>query len=129
MSFRAQFEVDGKTFEVMHCSYSLQRDTDFTGRPSSTLHGGTIQMEIESSDDVSLLEWMTDPYAMKSGKVTFFKRDSEAKMKELEFEDGYMITYSESISAFGNNPMVQNFTISSKKIKMGGASHTNKWTT
>lgn len=128
MSFKATLSIDGgEETRLLHCSYALQRDFDSTGRPSSMVHGGTIDFTIESTDDNSLFEWMVDQFSHKKGKATFFKRDSNTKMKEVSFEDGYIVKYSEAIDAIGESPMVINFTVSAKKISVAGATHENPW--
>lgn len=128
MSFKATLSIDGGTaINLLHCSYALRRDTDPTGRPSSGLYGGTVQFELESTDDTSIVEWMSDPYKMKGGTVTFNKRDEDAKMKELKFEDAYVIQYAESFDSTGENPMTISFVVSSKKLTVGNATHENEW--
>jgi hypothetical protein len=127
MSFKAEFEVGGKKHRVLHCSYSLQQDVDATGRPSSGVKGGSIQLEVESTSDSSIAEWMVDPYKHQDGKITFYKRDSEQKMKEVTFKEGYVVSYSEAFTNLGDNPMTEHFVISSKDIKVGNAEHKNEW--
>jgi hypothetical protein len=128
MAFKATVSIDGaKETTLLHCSYSLRRDVDATGRPSGRLYGGTIQMELESTDDTSLLEWMVDPYSRKGGTIKFYKDNENAKMKELKFEDGYIIQYSEAMDSIGSNPMTINFTVSAKKIGVENAEHENEW--
>ncbi len=128
MSFKAHLSIDGgEEVRLLHCSYSLQRDYDSTGRPSSMVHGGTVNFTIESTDDNSLFEWMVDQFTHKKGKVVFFKRDSNTKMKELSFEDGYIVKYAESIDSIGDNPMTISFTVSAKKLSVSGATHENPW--
>ncbi len=127
MSFKAEFEVAGNKYRVLHCSYSLQQDIDATGRPSSGVKGGTIQLEVESTDKTALTEWMVDPFKHQDGKITFYKRDSNQKSKELSFKEGYLVSYSETFTNVGDNPMTEHFVISSKEIKMGNAEHKNEW--
>lgn len=127
MSFKANLNIAGKEVRVLHCSYTLHREVDQTGRPSSTVYGGKISIEIESTDDNSLFEWMVDQFATKDGTVTFLKRDQDSKMKELKWEKGYIVQYTESIDAIGENPMSIHFVVSAEKITMGGASHKNPW--
>src|SRR5437868_4365332 len=103
MSFSAEFKVDGKTHRVYHCSYSFQQDVDKTGRPSSEIQGGTIQLEIESTADDSIAAWMMDPYKQKDGTITFFKRDEKQKLKELSFKKGYVVSYTETFTNMGDN--------------------------
>jgi hypothetical protein len=127
MSFKAQFTVDGKNYRVFHCSYSLQQDTDKTGRPSSEVRGGNIQLEVESTGDASLAAWMMDAYKHKDGTITFYKRDSEQKMKEVSFKEGYIVSFTETFTNMGDNPMSEHFVISAKEIKVGNAEHKNEW--
>jgi hypothetical protein len=128
MSFKAKLTIGGKKFDVLHCSYTFRRDVDAKGRPSSSVYGGTIQLEIESTDDTSILESMINNiYKSFSGTITFQKRDEDAKMKELSFEDGYIVQYAEALDAVGANPMTINFIISARKLKVGNAEHQNEW--
>ncbi len=128
MSFNATLSIDGGAdVRVLHASYALNRDVDSTGRPSSMIRGGTVQIEVESTEDTSLFTWMVDQYSTKNGKITFFKRDSKTKMKELSWENGYIVQFSESIDSIGENPMTIHFVISAQKITVGDATHENPW--
>jgi len=128
MSFKAELSIGGGTaIRLLHCSYALTRDVDATGRPSSGNRGGSISFEIESTDDTSLWAWMADQFQTKDGTVTFYKRDANQKMKELKWEKGYLVQFSESFDAIGENPMTIHFVVSAQKISSGSASHTNPW--
>src|SRR3984957_7290845 len=114
MSFKAQLKIGGKEFDVLHCSYSFRRDVDAKGRPSSGLYGGQVTLEVESTEDTSLLEAMVNnAHKAQKGTVTFFKRDEDkAKMRELEVEDGYISQYSEALDYIGAPPMTSSLVIS-----------------
>jgi hypothetical protein len=128
MSFNAMLSIDGGAeVRVLHSSYALNRDVDSTGRPSSLVRGGVVNIEIESTDDNSLFAWMVDQYTTKNGKITFYKRDSKTKMKELSWENGYLVSMTEALDAMGENPMTIHFTISAQKITVGDATHENPW--
>ena len=128
MAFRAELKMGGKTHDVLTCTFNMSRDTDAKGRPSSNVYGGRITFEVESTADTSIIEAMVNsqfkPFA---GTVTFKKHDEDAKMKELSFENGYIVHYQEGIDANGENPMVIKFTISAETIKLGNAEHDNRW--
>jgi len=127
MAFKAILDIDGNEMRVLHCNYALQQDIDATGRPSSEVRGGTIHLEVESTEATDQFEWMTDSYKLKSGTIKFYKRDEEASLKELKFTDAYLVAYSESFDAVGSNPMSESFTLSAKKIEMGNGAHENPW--
>jgi hypothetical protein len=127
MAFRATLELGGKEFDVLDCNYKFSRDVDSKGRPASNIYGGKIAVHIESTDDTSILEQMVSQFKPISGSIVFKKGDEEAKMKELEFENGYIVSYEESIDVVGSQPMTLSFTISAQSIKIGGAQFEQNW--
>lgn len=127
MSFKAKLKVAGKDYNVLDCSYQMHQEVDATGRPSSITRGGRINVTVESTQETDLFEWMCNNFERKDGSITFLKRDSDATMKELKFNEGYLIKFDEIYNSASENPMVVNFTISAKEIAMGNGSHTNEW--
>ena len=128
MAIKATLSLDGgEEIRLLHVSFALNRAVDHTGRPSGETRAGTVTMEIESTDDTTVLQWIMDSWMQKNGTIKFSKKDADSKLKELKFEKAYCIAYSEAISAIGDNPMTINFTISAEKISVGDASFKNPW--
>jgi hypothetical protein len=127
MAFRATLQLGGKEFDILDCNYKLDRDVDSKGRPASNIYGGKISIHVESTDDTSILEQMVSQFKPVSGSIVFKKGDEEAKMKELEFENGYIVSFEEGIDVVGSKPMTLRFTVSAKTIKMGGAQFEQNW--
>jgi hypothetical protein len=128
MSFKGELKIGGKSYDVMSCSYAFRRDVDFKGRPSSGNYGGTVDITIESTSDTSILETMVNsPHKMISGSITWKKTDEDAKLKEITFENAYIIAYSEAFSQFGGDSMTYNITISAQTLSIGNAKHVNDW--
>lgn len=127
MSFKAKLTVAGKDYVVLNCQYSLHQEVDSTGRPSSITRGGKIAVTVESNSGTELFEWMCNNFERKDGTVTFFKRDSDARMKELNFKEGYVVNFEERFAADNDQPMIITFTISAKEISMGNGTHKNEW--
>jgi hypothetical protein len=127
MSFKAVFKVDGKDYNVLSCNYSMRQDYDVTGRPSSVARGGVVNLVVESTDSSKLFEWMCDSYMKKDATITFNKREENAKLKELEIKEAYMVGYQESFDSIGNGAMTESLSLSSKSIKMGDGEMQNEW--
>ncbi len=127
MSFKAKLKVGGKEYNVLSTNYGLSQETDATGRPSSVTRGGMITIEVESTSDTSLSDWVFNNFEMRSGSIVFLKRDTEATSKELNFTDAYAVKYVENFDAAGKNPMTEKLTISAREIAVGNGSHTNEW--
>lgn len=128
MAFKATLTFSGKEYDVIYCSYSFNRDVDPKGRPTSGVYGGKIYVEIESNQDTSVIESMVNnQFKAVSGNLTIKKQDEDAKMKEVDFTEAYIVGFSEELSAFTSNAMTTKFTISAKTIKIGSADHENDW--
>lgn len=122
-------KVDGCTDrEVLKVEYALHQEADVEGRPSAITRGGKIEVMVKSLNDgnTDFFEWSCDPYTSKSGSIEFEKRDG-TNMKSLKFEDAYLVEYRESYDAVDENLQHEFFTISAKKIDIGGVYHENSW--
>ncbi len=127
MAFRATLNLAGKEFDVLDCDYKLERDVDAKGRPASNIYGGKVRVRVESTEDTSILEQMVNQFKPIAGSVIFKKGDEEAKMKELTWENGYIISFEESIDVVGSNPMSTTFIVSAQVLKIGGAQYEQNW--
>jgi Hemolysin coregulated protein Hcp (TssD) len=128
MSFKAQLKIGSKEFDVISCSYALHREVDGKGRPASVVYGGTVDLVVESTDDTSIIEGMVNnQHKPIDGTVTFKKSDEDAKLKELSWEKGYVVRFSESFDTINSQAMLITFTVSAQTIKIGSAEHKNDW--
>ncbi|MDR1222188.1 MAG: type VI secretion system needle protein Hcp [Tannerella sp.] len=127
MAFRAKLQFEGKDYDVLQCNYSFKRDVDLKGRPSSNVYGGNIFLEVESTDDTKIIAQMVNQFKPNTGTVTFNRGDEEAKLKDLVWENGYIIEYDESLDVIGREPMKIKFVVSAEKIKVEGAEVDHRW--
>ncbi len=127
MAFRSTLNLGGKEYDVLDCNYSLKRDVDSKGRPSSNIYGGRITVRVESTEDTTILETMVNQFKPFNGSIVFKKGDEESKMKELTFENAYIIEFAEGIDIVGTAPMSICVTISAQIIKIGGAEYEENW--
>lgn len=128
MSFKSKLSVGGKEINILNASYELFQEIDATGRPSSITRGGTITLTVESTGDSFFFEWMTNNFDRKDGSITYSKRDTDAKLKEVKFTEAYMVKYRENFESIGSNPLTETFTISAREMTIGEGSIVNEWT-
>jgi len=127
-SFRASLELGGKEFDVLYTEYSFSRDTDKKGQPSSNVYGGRVKLTIESTEDTSVIEGMLNSqFKSVEGKISYKKTDEDAKMKEVEFKNGYIVHFKETLDVNGEVPMQTTFTVSAEEIIIGNAAIDNRW--
>jgi hypothetical protein len=70
---------------------------------------------------------MVNQFKPFNGSVVFKKGDEEGMMKELTFENAYIIEFAEGIDIVGTAPMSICITISAQTIKIGGAEYEENW--
>jgi len=127
MSFRANLTFEGENFDVIKCDYSIQRDVDSKGRPSSNLYGGKIHITVESTSKISLFEKMASQFKPNSGTISFKKDDEDATLKELKWQNGYIIGLDEGMTIIGETPMLVTITISAQSLTIGDAIFEQNW--
>ena len=127
-SFRATLEVEGKEFDVLFSEYTFNRDTDRKGKPSSNVSAGLITAQIESTEDNTILEAMLNSqFKSINGKITYKRADDESNLKELTFENAYVVFFKETLRVEGEIPMVTTVSFSAEKISMEDAVLENRW--
>lgn len=128
MAYKATLEFAGKKYSVMSASWAFNRSVDQKGRPSSGVYGGEVNLSVESTDDVTLLETMLNAQTKaQKATITFDKGTADGELKKMELEDAYIIAYSEGISFGGADSGTISFTLSARKLQMKTAIHENDW--
>lgn len=125
--FNATLKFKGKEFDIRYVDYCIERDVDAKGRPASHLYGGLIRIIIESTEDTTILENMVTQFNPHNGTIEYKKGDEEAVMKELNWEQGYIIKFKETADVEGKKAMVIDFTVSAKILKIGNAVFEQSW--
>lgn len=124
MAFKASFKFsDSREFDVLRWDVKFNRDVD----PASDIYGGKIYVEVESTPDTIVLDKMFKQYQPVNGSIVFKKADEDAKMKELVFENGYVVEYEEALNVANPYPMTIKFAISAQTVKMDEATFVQDW--
>lgn len=125
MSFKAELDLDGKTYSIRRMYTNIFRATDKKGRPAS-MPAWEIMLLIDATDDKTLMNWMVDPAKQMDGKITLYKTDQDAKLKEISFKKGYctfLLDLFQSDVSFTSCEI----RIAGKDIKIGTAGLEQNW--
>lgn len=127
MAFKAKLQLADGKYDVLSCDYSFHRDVDLKGRPDTDVYGGAIRLVVESNDDTDIVAQLLNQFKPVSGSVTFHKGVDAATMKELKWENGYIIKYNEMFDVASKEPMKIYFEIAAQKMTMGSETVDQKW--
>ncbi|WP_055094778.1 type VI secretion system tube protein TssD [Flavobacterium aquidurense] len=128
MAFKAILEFEGQEYQVLFSKVEMMRHTDGKGAVSSEIKGGRLNLKVKSTDNTTVIEQaVNSQHKPVGGKIKFFKADSEQVMKELSFENAFIVFFSEQLDALAETPMVTEITFSAEKITLGNAVLDNNW--
>src|SRR5215831_5808378 len=88
MSFKAELQVEGKTFALRSYYLVVFREKEVKGRPTSPPRWGAIAV-FDASDDTTITNWMIDPHKQTDAKILLYKIDEDAKLKEITFNKAW----------------------------------------
>jgi len=127
MSFIAKLSLDGEEMNVLHCGFRFSQHTDATGKPTAVPQGGTINLIVESTGSTDLFDWMISPTQTKNGSIIFYRRDTNSKLKTLEFTDAHCVDYYETFDHIGDSPLQIQLTLSARDVKLNDSEFKNNW--
>lgn len=70
---------------------------------------------------------LNSPFKPVDGKIIYKKTEEDAKMKEIQFKNAYIVHYSETLDANNDVPMTITITFSAEEITVGSAALDNRW--
>lgn len=128
MSFLGNLEIETNQFTVLKFTLRLNQTIDQNNRPNGAPSGGVFNITIESSNKADLLEWMLSHTMMKTGQLTFSRRDAQSSMRTVRFIDAFCVGYNEHFDSVNDKPMQIDLTISARLLKFGGSLEVrNQW--
>lgn len=127
MPFKAELALEGNTYYLNSVSFQIVQAIDKFGRPSSVAKGGKIDIELFTIEDDVIFDWMVHPVKTLNGSINLYEADNETKLKEIQFENGYCIEYTEVFEQSGVENLVTKLTISAEKLSIGNIDLDNQW--
>ncbi len=130
MAFEATVSIDGgNARRLHHCSYSVSQSADYaTGKTTSEVFAGSLSLVVEGIKESEFWKLAIHPTKRCKGKITFKDpADIDKDLKTIEFEEGAIVGYSESMDAGTSSTMTENITISCRKLSVDGVTFEKKW--
>lgn len=124
MSFLAKLIVEGLEYTVLECAFSISKEQDETGKPSSVARAGQITLTVRIRErDKIFFNWTKNNTITKDGAILFYKDNAMAIMDKLMFKKAYCMHYGMEFHA--ENAFIANIVLSAREITYGGDTYTN----
>ncbi|KAF9658229.1 type VI secretion system tube protein TssD [Tenacibaculum sp. ZH5_bin.1] len=111
MNIKAKLFICGEERELLTTNLNYNRLTDWNGKPTSALLGGTISVTFESEMyDDTFVDWIKSDrrgnkkirhpfnlYQLRDGKIVFYKDEFDGvELFQYNFQDGVLVNYYET---------------------------------
>lgn len=128
MSFSADFILLGISYPIRRLQWSITQNRDQLGRPNAVAYGGQLQVEIDSTRDEVLVNWMFSPRKKLDGQIRLRHADSRATLKTIEFKNAFCVLLKGSFDANSNElSMTKSLLISAEHLLVGEVEVVNHW--
>jgi hypothetical protein len=126
MVFKTELHLEGNVYPLHFLSVEISQVIDSIGRPSSVIRAGKIEIEMSAVEDDIIIDWMIQPKKKLNGNIVYYEIDEETKFKEVKFEDGFCVEFSEKFNA-DTDGLTTYFSISAEKVSIGNIEVNNNW--
>jgi hypothetical protein len=112
MSISARLYVEDKEYNILYLNISMSQDVDKSGKPIAKPVGGYFDIDIETTKDNTILDWMLKPAELKDAKIVIPSRFGTSKSQIYELKDVYCIEFANSFTSITPKPMTTSFRLS-----------------
>lgn len=122
MPFRATIQLDSMEEQpIIHCDLRFRLPVNENnrpvGRPTPDVIYVVMRSDLDSEFAFTIYSWC-EQRGVKSGTIKFYKDDNTGVLKDLTFEEAFLIEYREVFDAEGTQTMRMHLTISAGTTSM-----------
>ena len=123
---RAEFVLDGETYEVEEFKTEFRQPVDYKRQPQHEIMGGQIMLTLSQAADRGLYLWAKNSTMLKDGLIRF-QTDMGVTIMKITFSKAYCIQMLRETATDAGTKT--NLVISPESVSLNGVEHTNKWAT
>ena len=115
---RAILKINKSKYDILRFKYGFQRDVDSRGLPCSNIYGGSIFVQIESTEDVKFFQLATDEdMPTVNGCIELLSDDDDYCIRRIAFEGAHIFCMGEQMQNFSSIPMIKTVCISPMRLE------------
>ncbi len=106
----------------------MSQQTDELGRPDARVHGGTVELELDSQPNELLEHWALHDTKRLDGLVQVLAADQQAVQNELRFFGACCVGLTKHYQdAHSQRGMTMDLRLSANRLQYGEAELDNRW--
>ncbi|WP_010522588.1 type VI secretion system tube protein TssD [Aquimarina agarivorans] len=116
----AYLYLEDKKYRLLDFAFGFSQRTGTNNKPAGVPMGGEIQVTVESSKDVTMLDWTVHNNMQKDGRIVIMGRDNASIDFKLEFANAYATMADYSYNSQSSEPMQYSITITPGILRFNG---------
>ncbi|WP_010522980.1 type VI secretion system tube protein TssD [Aquimarina agarivorans] len=126
----AYLYLEDKKYRLLSFDFSFNQRTGTNNKPTGIPKGGEIQVTVESSKDVTMLNWTVHNNMQKKGRIVILGRDGASIDFKVEFAQAYATMADYYYNSQSSEPMEYSITITPGILRFNGnnaVTYKNYW--
>jgi hypothetical protein len=112
MNISARLYVEDKEYNILELKTRTSQASNYSGLPTGIPFGGYFEIEIETTKDNTILDWMLQRDGLKDVKIVIPSRFGTSSSRIIELKDVYCVEYSNFFKSTSTEPMTTRFKLS-----------------
>lgn len=113
-----------ENYDLLHCDYSLSKNTDKNGRVDDGIQAGNITVVLPMLPNDKILAWLFDTQRKYNGEITINDAHSES-LERIYFEEGRPVNFRFHYEPGEVNNVLLILTINTQRLIIGEAEYVN----
>lgn len=115
-----------ESYELMHCSYALCKQTTKEGQVAGDVIAGNIHIALPMLPTEQLLNWLFDTSKKYNGEVTIHDAHAES-LEKIYFEEARPVNFRLHYEPNESSNFILILDIRAQRLIIGDAEYKNSW--
>lgn len=114
-------------YEILDCSFSFQQGVDNTGKATTKVHGGAMQIAIPQLPPKDVIEWALESRKYMDGTIVILNAEN-IPLEKIEFKQAACVSMEVDYTATGNSYASTKLVVQAAQLIVGeGVDFENEW--
>jgi Hemolysin coregulated protein Hcp (TssD) len=112
MSISAKLHVEDKEYNIINLKIKIEKKVNRQGLPISDFTGGYFDIEIETTKDNKVIDWMLAHSGLKDARIEIPSRFGTSSSRIIDLKDVFCVQHEDTFKSSTNKSMTTKFRLS-----------------
>lgn len=114
-------------YEVSECSFSFEQGVDRTGKATTRVYSGILNLSLPQVPPLPIIEWAMNPRKYNDGVIVVVNEEN-VPIEKIFFENAACTSFELGYEQYGESYTQTNIVVHAERLVVGdGVTFTNEW--